>query len=63
MGREAKPGLNLTSQKRRKKMKTRRICTRTDDLSKEQRKDLRSRIGETVDDFNKELESQEEESE
>ena len=38
-------------------MKTRRICTRTDDLSKEQRKDLRSRIGETVDDFNKELES------
>ena len=59
---KAKPGLNLTGQKKEKKMKARRICTRTDELSKDQRKDLRSRINETVEDFNKELESQDSES-
>lgn len=40
-------------------MKARRICTRVDDLSKTQAKDLRSRIGKTVKDFNEELEPQE----
>jgi len=40
-------------------MKARRICTRVDDLTKDQSKDLRSRIGKTVKDFNKELENQE----
>ena len=40
-------------------MKARRICTRVDDLTKTQTKELRSKIGETVKDFNKELEDQE----
>lgn len=40
-------------------MKARRICTRVDDLTKTQAKELRSKIGETVKDFNKELEDQE----
>ena len=44
-------------------MKARRICTRVDDLTKPQAKDLRSRICKTVKDFNKELENQESESE
>jgi len=44
-------------------MPARRICTRVDDLTKTQVKDLRSRVGKTVKDFNKELESQQEESE
>ena len=42
-------------------MKSHRICTRTDNLTKDQSKDLRSRIGKTVKDFNKELEPQESE--
>jgi len=40
-------------------MKARRICTRVDDLTKTEAKDLRSRIGKTVKDFNEELEPQE----
>jgi len=44
-------------------MPARRICTRVDELTKTEAKDLRSRIGKTVKDFNKELESQKEESE
>ena len=43
-------------------MKARRICTRIDDLSKEERKDLRSRIGKTVEDFNQEIESKDSET-
>lgn len=54
----AKPGLNLITQKRRKKMPARRICTRVDVLTKTEAKELRSRIGKTVKDFNKELENQ-----
>ena len=42
-------------------MKARRICTRIDDLSKSQAKDLRSKINQTVENFNNELESQESE--
>ncbi len=42
-------------------MKARRICTRTDDLTKNESKELRSRISKTVEDFNNELESQEDE--
>lgn len=42
-------------------MKTRRICTRVDNLNKEDRKELRTRINKTVKDFNEEQESQEEE--
>ena len=39
-------------------MPARRICTRVEDLTKTQAKVLRSRIGITVKDFNKELEGQ-----
>lgn len=39
-------------------MPARRICTRVDELTKTEAKDLRSRIGKTVKNFNKELENQ-----
>ena len=42
-------------------MTTRRICTRVDNLDKKDRKELRSRINETVKDFNEEKEPGEEE--
>lgn len=42
-------------------MKARRICTRVDNLDKEDRKELRTRINKTVKDFNEEQEPQEEE--
>jgi len=42
-------------------MPARRICTRVDDLSKKDRKELRTRINETVKDFNEQQESQESE--
>jgi len=38
-------------------MPARRICTRVDVLTKTEAKKLRSRIGKTVKDFNKELEN------
>ena len=42
-------------------MKARRICTRVDNLAKEDRKELRTRINQTVKDFNEEQKPQEEE--
>lgn len=39
-------------------MPARRICTRVDVLTKTEAKELRSRIGKTVRDFNKGLEDQ-----
>lgn len=39
-------------------MPARRICTRVDELTKTEAKELRSRIGKTVRDFNKRLEGQ-----
>ena len=42
-------------------MKVRRICTRADDLSKSQAKELRSKIAKTVKDFNQEIESKDSE--
>ena len=42
-------------------MKARRICTRVDNLTKKDTKELRSRINETVKGFNEEHEIQEEE--
>ncbi len=44
-------------------MKTRRICTRIDSLDSNQKKELRTRINDTVKEFNEEQSQNEDESE
>ncbi len=44
-------------------MKKQRSCVRMDDLDKDQRKELNDRIQKTVNDFNKEIQEIQEDSE